>query len=493
MARPVLLNVRDLSGGVNRTIHPHLLKDNEVINCRNMVFRTGVPEKRGGSQRYNAVSLGSDPVKGIVRFYRSDGTKRLVIGVGTTLKVGDDVNGTFSDIATGLTANREWHFEQWKDLLFATNAVDPLKQYDGTTVTDVAGSPPRAQFIVQHQNRLFLAGDPANPSRLYFSELDDHQAWPASNFIDIETSSGAGDWITGLASSFGDLVIFKHRSTHLLIGDRQENWVRREIFPGIGCVAPRSVTTDGIWTYFLGADGIYRMRGTTLEHLSHKVNLDLLRSGNLSVAAAAVHDNFLWLTTPIESSVDNSEALTFVFDLETKTWTIFSGIRAHAYAVWDGAGDGHEITWGDASQGLVFFGDRGTSDDGQPIDAHFTSKAYDLDSFTVIKAFRRFWIDVHSSGAKWTVSYQIDQSGPGATMDMSSAIIGASGATFWGRAIWGVSRWSTSRIQTFSESFRREDFGASITVTIRNNSSTDSGSIHGFAVEAIPRRVLRRA
>ena len=61
--------LNDFSGGLNLVRDPHRLRDNEVQEAQNCIFRSGLPEKRDGIAEYNSTELtpNSSDIKGIVR------------------------------------------------------------------------------------------------------------------------------------------------------------------------------------------------------------------------------------------------------------------------------------------------------------------------------------------------------------------------------------------------------------------------------------------
>lgn len=110
-------------------------------NCR-FSEETGSIEKRSSRAKYNNMStLGTSRVIFIDRFYKSsDATKKLIAAYSTFLKLGDDSDGSFTNIKTGLTASLRWKSFTFKNIWYGGNGTDNVRSYDGSDVND-AGVP----------------------------------------------------------------------------------------------------------------------------------------------------------------------------------------------------------------------------------------------------------------------------------------------------------------------------------------------------------------
>ena len=100
--------------------------------------------KRGSRAKYGGMAtLGTSKVLFAVRYYKSStSAKKLIIAYGTTLKVGDDSDGVFTNIKTGLTANQQWTSVTFKNLLYLTNGIDAAQVFDAAqTATETLGVP----------------------------------------------------------------------------------------------------------------------------------------------------------------------------------------------------------------------------------------------------------------------------------------------------------------------------------------------------------------
>lgn len=121
--------------GLNTLVASEDLAPDEATRCENVRFpNIGGFKKRSGRAKYNATSLGANPIKFLTRFYYGS-TQKLLAGYTTTLKVGNDANGTFANIKTGLTDGLRFTTVTYKNFCYLANGTDANLRYDGTTCT----------------------------------------------------------------------------------------------------------------------------------------------------------------------------------------------------------------------------------------------------------------------------------------------------------------------------------------------------------------------
>lgn len=194
--------------------------------CDNAVFDLdGGISKSPGTTKINSSALESGAaIRGCYDFWiqgtGGNPTQKRVVHVGTTIKA-DNADGTFADIATGVSAVAVPSYATFNDwLILSDDANSAPKKWTGTGSTSaLGGSPPNFSFCIEHKGRLFASGVAANPSRLYYSDAYDPEAgW--TNYITIGTNDGSH--ITGLSSFKDALIIFKgpkKGSIYVLQGD----------------------------------------------------------------------------------------------------------------------------------------------------------------------------------------------------------------------------------------------------------------------------------
>lgn len=127
-------NYYDFTGGLNVSKAPHLIADNETPYSVNAVLDNSyLLTKRPGYSILNNQLISEFPIFGIHRYYKNDGTKKLIVASNSNLLVYDE-HGQFNSIQPGLrtAADNQWRFVTYTDRLFGFNGYDDARVYDGT-------------------------------------------------------------------------------------------------------------------------------------------------------------------------------------------------------------------------------------------------------------------------------------------------------------------------------------------------------------------------
>jgi hypothetical protein len=363
----------DFSGGLNQAVVATMIKDNQASDINNCYIDNGAIVKRDGCQRFNAKALNPNkPVTSITRYYREDGTKKLIGLCGSSLYYVPD-NGSTPEAITGasFTDGARLEFETYINFLYMTNQQDGMFKYDNTQVAAIGANPiapPAAKHLLSHDERMWAANGANNRSRLWFSAAGDPTAWVTTDdYFDI--SSDDGDEITGLASFLEDLVVFKQNS--IWIGQNTYDPQNEAMFvkrvTDAGCVAGRSIATINNRIYFLGKEGVYEFDGVAARLISEAVkdevaNINPTYKGNISAVAAG--NKYYIAYTPLGS---NQNTKMLVYDTMTRAWSKYDGLYAHSnnLIVLNGSDDSNEILSACSdSTGIIYKLNTGTSDDG---------------------------------------------------------------------------------------------------------------------------------
>jgi hypothetical protein len=282
--------------GLNSRDAPYRVEDGEARDLLNVISTArGSVRKRNGSVQFAAEDAHS--------LFAGITTKVLIAGVGTKLRK-VTTGGVGSDLKTGLTAGQHWEWIEGpasggQGPFYGMNGLDTPQQWDGlagstSDWTAATGAVPNGKFIVQHANRVWVAGLASDPSALYWSNLGDPRDWPAENIERFDPNDGGA--ITGIGKAGPFLVVFKERKAWLVQDlDRGGN---RPLSDSIGCVAPRSIVDTPRGTFFLSHAGIYRTDGHSLSKISGPVDptIGLLIASERSKAAALFFDDHYYLS-----------------------------------------------------------------------------------------------------------------------------------------------------------------------------------------------------
>lgn len=174
--------------------------------------------------------------------------------------------------ATAPTALKRVCFEVFNDDLVmavtdsATAGRAPLKwnNQTGTEYEPLGGTPPNVKFIRRHQGRLWAAGDPSRPDRIYFSSPGNHEEWNGigdSGAMDIDPGDGDVSGITAIFPSFrGALFVAKQNALYKITGSTPLDYKIEPVTYGLGCNSHNSaIAVDMDDIYFQSERGFHSL------------------------------------------------------------------------------------------------------------------------------------------------------------------------------------------------------------------------------------------
>lgn len=142
----------------------------------------------------------------------------------------------------------------------------PLKwnNQTGTAYVPLGGTPPSVKFGRKHQGRVWAAGDPAYPDRIYFTSPGNHEEWNGvgdSGAMDIDPGDGDSSGITAIFPSFrGTLFVCKANAIYKVTGTEPNDYRIEMVTSGLGCNSHNSaVAIDMDDIYFQSERGFHSL------------------------------------------------------------------------------------------------------------------------------------------------------------------------------------------------------------------------------------------
>lgn len=306
---------KDFSGGMLTNLNETLVPQNSVRLGMNVRFdeELGSVVSRLGTSIVGSQLVSGNSVLGLHDFRDSVGTNHALLATinaagGATSVVYKVGTGT---IRTGLTASKKMRFLTFLDSVLMLNGADAEASYDGATVITTGGafdlanipSSNTVSLCREFLDRVYLAGDTANPDRLYYSSTPTAGAisWTSGNGnVDIEREDGGGG-ITALAKVPNYLLVFKERSLKRFT----QVSANPESLVNIGTPSQESVVeAAGLCAFFSGANyarGFYLTDGGRPVPISHdrvkniKKWVDAIpQASESSIAGYATEREFAW-------------------------------------------------------------------------------------------------------------------------------------------------------------------------------------------------------
>lgn len=326
-----------------------------LLAAENVFFElNGGMRKIGGLAKVNSSAIGSgEEIRGIFDYWRlgtsGSPTQKRVVHAGTVIYK-DDADGTFTSIKTGLVDNAVPNYATFNDLLVISSdtSTDVPFSWDQTTFQNLAGSPPNFSFACSHKDRLFAAGVDANPSTLYFCDVDDPEDWGTGDAGTIKVGDDDGDRITGLFSFANELIVFKgpnFGSIWALSGSSTTDYAIRPVVRGVGAVWQNLIFPLPQDVGFVWSDGTVRSLRTTDRQgnyeqgtlslpinawIRENVNHDRL---NRCWAAYDPGRNLVAITLPVAASDTPNRVITMdVREPRRPKWADLSAISAWSVA-----------------------------------------------------------------------------------------------------------------------------------------------------------------
>lgn len=275
----------------------------------------------------------------------------------------------------------------------------------------------KGSMIIYAMGRLFVSGDSANPSRLYYSgagtQIEDFSTAYAGGWVDV--SKNDGDVITGIAYYQNVVVVFKRRSiwkfSFTTAGLPQLELITNEV----GCESHRTVrvVNNDLWflskkdgrasVISLGNVNGYFNALRTIERslkISTGSYLDSSNLAQLSNACAYYFRNLYILSVAHGSSSTNNRC--YVWDTRFNAWVgYWDNINANAFFTYNDDNGNEDLYYCSETTGYVVKMFTGTDDNGTAITWQVDTKSFNQKLFDTYKIYRNpiFWFKDVSGGS----------------------------------------------------------------------------------------------
>lgn len=330
----------DLGGGLHSRAAPYILADNEardLLNVQSTVERAVV--KRNGLVTFATPPVVFDSLAAL----EATPSPLLIAHGGTSLYKVTAAGAVSTLTSRGVTSGLRWEWVQaqasgGQGPVYGANGTDTPQQWDGVASTTSAwtaasGTVPNGKYLIVHQNYVYVAGVPANPSRLYWCNVvpgtgTDPRTWPPANVVDLDPNDG--DVITGLGTCGPLLLVFKRHKTFAVYD--AATGANRRISDSVGCVSHRSIAETPGATFFLGEAGVWRTNGSTVDSapISDPIAPTLAPLALPTQAAGCYWQNHYYLSFSTDGVGNN---ITIDYDLTLGSWWVHS-IGSNQWCVW---------------------------------------------------------------------------------------------------------------------------------------------------------------
>lgn len=279
---------------------------------------------------------------------------------------------------------------------------------DAVTVRG-GGSDESVAYVELYSNRLFAAGDPNAPYRLYWSAvpgdgrtiedwLSVDGSYDASGGY-VEVGDGSDDSIIGLTALSNQLIIWKRYSVWRLFGDRPSTYTLERVDNESDLMSNDGVIVKYDAPYLLMPNGIYTYNSVSVVPVDNGVKY-LRRffdsKPDVSNSRSAFWNNRLYMTCKVDAEHDYDDTI-IMFDISRNSYMIRDGFQ-----IADIASIGSDIYLLTPERYVCQF-EQGTSYDGTPIAAYWLTQPTDFGRKMNRHQAMALYSHITGDGAKVTV------------------------------------------------------------------------------------------
>lgn len=298
-----------------------------------------------------------------------------------------------------------WYFMHYNEGNSSTTYVDKNQDTPNEAFTPPESNQtdgPKGKYIALYKDSLFIAGDPANPSRVYYSgggdKINDFTVGSGGGLIDVSKNDGQA--VTGLIVFKNTLIIFKEDSIWQFSFTSSGLPQIVQVNPSVGCIAPRSIVAVENDVFFASRRGIFTIGNEA------GFAFDVLRTNELSARVRATYrtidpayiqnisaiytsdanKNLVIFSYTPSGSTTNSKAL--VYDRERLGWYKWSNIPANCWTAFRGTDGINHWLYGDDASGYVKEILTGSDDFGSSIRGYFRVRSEDFQALNRYKRLK---------------------------------------------------------------------------------------------------------
>lgn len=377
----------------------------------NFIIERGKMISAPGARRWAPdLPAGSDGAATILEaaYHLPDGTTefRIIAGAGGSLYRLKD--GAWVQVGSGYTSNawdavnyrkdtEEWHI--------ITNGSDPV-QYsaaDDESYQALEGVPVRAKYITLSDERLWIGGIPDEQEGVYWSWDNDPNNWAVDldhpeqggGFLHIRSHDGTK--IVGVKTLLNDVVIFKDRSLHRIVGSYPGEYELVEVYGSTGPISENTIVASGANVYFLCAEGLCVYNGMTVQTLAlssgdnRLVGLaERINRAAAQMACSTIMKGIMYIALPLDGSQMNNAVI--IFDMTTGIYTLIENYRVDSWLVHHADG-GEQLLFARGNAMMIMEGD---TNDGSPINGRWLSPWFDTGTKSAKKTSGRIYMSIEA-------------------------------------------------------------------------------------------------
>ena len=256
--------------------------------------------------------------------------------------------------------------------------------------------PQNPRYIVVHNGRLFVSGSKKDNDNVFISDLNNPYYFPVSLPIQLPPNS---DKVVGLHVYDDSVVVGRHNDIYVITGmtNRTDMGVPvfrlKKVNTHTGFANHYAVNVAHNYLFFMGSDGnAYALssiqgneRALASSILSRTVNffkepVNLVKDDIYEASSIFFDDK--WYITMKDKIL--------IYSYRHQAWTMYNNLHARSFYKFKNI-----LFWGN-KDGQLCMPSEDYLDQGEPYEAYWRSKTFDMDEPSYYKQFKDFFIIAHT-------------------------------------------------------------------------------------------------
>ena len=516
MPKELTQHYHNHAGGLNVKSSPLAMPLEDSPDLLNVsLTQTGAIGKRTGWEHYSTTPAGNAIpgliyVNSIFRLTKKAGAEYTIAWGGSTAAgggffYGETPHNVFTTVLWPVATHqsRYWLGEAYNDNLYLANGYDPPRVYHGgfgpgcmnNLADEVGASLPAAWvgtdqpcgIVLTHHDRverMCAWGVASDPSRVWFSDVQDPIEWNTGSAYNILVLNDNGEPVTAVVPLYERTLIFKKTQVALYIGDEPDNTYLDSVYP-IGTEAPRSIIQVGRDLYCwsnrgpVQASGIESYGDVNPVNIATKIepflnNVNWSRADLIFAWHNKRESQVIW---SVPRSGGDLDRLLFVYHYALNAWVIWDNINAQCACIYDEtAGEPHVLLGG--ATGYVEHLTDAYSDNGLAYTSRWVSPWYDLGDYTRRKRIHRAEMACEGDGFEVDIYEQWDFETDWFHVGNLQHLL-PDGVALWNGVVWGFFEWGAGQVGTVH--YIPQGSGKVYRLKLENTTANTSFLVHGWS------------
>ena len=295
--------------------------------------------------------------------------------------------------------------------------------------------PENIKYLISHKGRVYASGDKEDNDNVFITRMNNPYYFPTSLPIQLPPNS---DKIVGMIVYDDAVVVGRIDDIYTIRGNTNDPITGDEMFKlermnsHCGFANNRSFNIAHNFLFFVGSDGnMYavgttRMDGRFLHTQIISLTLDLFKEpffftdADIRTATSYFHKDEWYV------SIND---ITLVYSYKHRAWTYYTRLNARSFYKF-----GNDLVWGTSEGRLAKFAEDNYLDFGEPYEAYWESKNFDMDDPNMFKQFKEFFIVAHTyeeHNSDIRILFQVDYA------NVKDSVTIRNNISIWGKSKWG--------------------------------------------------------